>query len=152
MLLSNAGSTTEQQIEEQIDAIACSDASSSSTRSCETDVTDVTLQNSRQRRLSQQGQSSDDIIVEFVVWIETICGNTDCTDAQAVGNEIYNQVTGDIKQAIEDGTLIGSATATIDFCPVIIPIVAQLLPDFNKAWYPDWGGQSHTCKNDGNYP
>lgn len=151
MLLSNPESTFEQQIEEQIDLIACSDASLS-TRSCETDVTDVSLQNSRRRKLSQQGQSSDDIIVEFIVWIETICGNTDCTDAQAVGNAIYNQVTGDIKQAIEDGTLIGSATATIDFCPVIIPIVAQLLPDFNTAWYPDWGGQSRTCKNDGNYP
>ena len=105
----------------------------------------------------------DDFVVEFQIIIEAIC-SSGCTNADDVGETLYNQVTDGLRDAINDGSLVTalrdvssdlsdlleSANAIGDFCPVVIPILS-LLPDVN-AWYPDWRGQSQTCKNDGEYP
>ena len=153
MTLSNAGSLTEQELEEQIELSACPNLSN--IRGCSADVTDVTVQNGRRRKLSRQLQSSD-VLIEFTLWILNVCGTTDCSDAQAVSDALYSQATADLRNAIENGSLLStlssdpSVTANIDFCPVIIPVLAQLAD--HNTWYPDWREQSQTCKNDGEYP
>jgi len=93
--------------------------------------------------------------------LEAICSTSDCSDAQEVANQIYEQVTDDLRDAIQDGTIVSSlqessdslatllatATTTGDFSKVVVPILALLYD-----WYPVWKGQSNVCKNDGNEP
>lgn len=122
--------------------------------------------NTRLRRLSRQLQST--LVADYKIILEAICSgststSTDCDDGnvQAVANALYEQVTGDLKEAIKDGTLVttlqtssattstllAQATATGDFSAALIPILAYL-----SNWFPDWVGRSGTCKNDGSYP
>ena len=101
--------------------------------------------NSRLRRFLQ---TVDDLVIEFELIIEAICTSSDCTDAAVVtnlGSTIYNQVTGDLKAAIEGGSLISAlklssddiaellntATVTGDFSEIIIPILSLI-----TKWYP----------------
>ncbi|KAL7524078.1 hypothetical protein ACHAXR_001742, partial [Thalassiosira sp. AJA248-18] len=117
--------------------------------------------NARFRRLARQLQALADLEVEYEMVIEAICSSSSCTNAQDVGNSLYNQVTNDLRAVIEDGSLVSNliasssdisqileaATASGDFSEVVIPILALL-----SDWYPDWRGGSNTCKNDGNAP
>ena len=144
ILLNNFSATIESDL--------CPD--SSSVKTCE--VTDLTIDTGRRRRLRRL-QSSDDLILKFTLLIEAIC-NIGCTNAEAVGNAVYSQVSGDLLDAINDGSLITSlkkaspaltsllesSTVTGDFGEVVIPILDSLI------WYPNWKAQ--TCKNDGEYP
>lgn len=113
----------------------------------------------RTRRLWRQLQVlNDDIFVEYEIIIKAICSSSDCRhNAQAIGNALYDQVTGKLREVIENGTLgnvlkeasndvdalLGAATTTGDFSDVVIPILAFLLD-----WYPDWPGRSGTCLNE----
>lgn len=112
---------------------------------------------SRRRRLL----SLDLLVIEFELVIEAICSSSSCADAEAIANDIYSQVTGELKAAIDGGslvddlravsgdldTLLGTASASGDFSDVVVPILALL-----SVWYPDWGHQKHTCRNDGKQP
>jgi len=97
--------------------------------------------------------------------IEAAYDSSECSDPQAlqdIANTVYNQLVGDLREAIDNGSLVSSlnaepsgdisellraATVTRDFSEVVIPILALI-----SKWYPDWKGQSDTCKNDGNEP
>jgi len=99
--------------------------------------------------------------VEYRIVIEAICSSSDCSDAVTVANQLYEQVTGDLRVAIDNGSVVSSiqetssvlatllqdATASGDFSPVVIPILALL-----SKWYPDWRGASSVCLNDGKAP
>jgi len=112
------------------------------------------------RRLSRKLQSS--LLVEYEIIIDAICSSSDCSDAQTLANKVYEEVTGDLLDAIQDGTIVSSlqqtstalatllqnASATGDFSEVVVPILALLA----SYWYPHWQGQTNTCKNDGNEP
>ena len=103
-------------------------------------------------------------MVEYEIVIEAICSSSDCGNPQAVqdiANAVYDQVTGNLREAIDNGSLVSSlragssdlsdlievATESGDFSDVVIPILALI-----SKWYPAWGGQSNACLNDGNAP
>lgn len=56
-------------------------------------------------------------------------------------------LTGLQETSTDLATLLEGATATGDFSEVVVPILALL-----SSWYPDWNGQSETCRNDNNAP
>jgi len=128
-------------------------------RSCECNILSINDEPNRLRRLSRKLQTS--LLVAYELVIEAICSTSDCSDAQEVANQIYKQVTDDLRDAIQDGTIVSSlqessdslatllatATTTGDFSKVVVPILALLYD-----WYPVWKGPSNTCKNDGNEP
>ena len=105
--------------------------------------------------------SGSSLVFEYEIIIESIC-NADCSNAQAVANKLYGQVTAALLSALSDGSfadelrqasstavsaLLANAKFTGDFGPVVIPLLSLL-----SEWYPDWRGQSNKCKNDGNAP
>ena len=156
----DAGSLTpsaESQFAGQIEESFCPDSPDVSDCNAE-----VTFSNASRRRLSRQLQSSE-LIVEFTLWIQTLC-DAGCSDASTVSTAIYDKVTGDLLGGVQDGSfltrlsaasadlanVLASATASVDFCPIIVPVLG-LLGD-QPDWYPDWAGHSGTCKNDGEYP
>lgn len=99
--------------------------------------------------------------MEYEIVIVAICSSSDCSDTQKVANQLYKQVTGDLRAVIEDGSMVISLRATSseisallenasisgDFSEVVVPILALL-----SDWYPDWTHGSNTCLNDGNAP
>lgn len=119
---------------------------------------------SRLRRLSRQLQST--LVADYQIILEAICSGSSSTDCdekniQAVANTLYEQVTGDLKKVINNGSLVttlrassvsisnllAKAIATGDFSAAVIPALTYL-----SNWFPDWGGRTGTCKNDGSYP
>lgn len=121
----------------------------------------------RGRRLLSLNRKLQDseIDVEYELDLVAVCSGSECSDAESVkeiSNSVYNQVTSRLDEAITDGSLIQeirdsssaeiagvleNATATGEFSPAVVPLL-DLLSD----WYPDWQGQTRTCKNDGNSP
>jgi len=130
-------------------------------RSCECNILSINgvSQRKRLRRLSRILQSS--LLVEYELVIQAICGVSDCSDAQEVANQVYKQVTGDLLDALQDGTIVGSlqessstlatlledATVLGDFSEVVVPILALL-----SNWYPNWIRGGNVCLNDGDEP
>ena len=118
------------------------------------------------RRLRSRRSLQTDIstlLIEFEVVLQAVC-NTDCSNAETVGNLLYTQATGELEDALEDGTFINavvddlgaysslqtiltSASVSWSFEDVIIPIL-QLASE----WYPDWDSGETRCKNDGEAP
>jgi len=131
-------------------------------KSCECEIMEfrTTSQRYMLRRLQRRLQSAS-LQVSYELEIEAICSSSDCSDAQTVANQLYEEVTGGLRDAIDDGsalsslqgsssviaTLLDGAIITSNFGEVVVPILALL-----AVWYPDWRGQSGTCKNDGNSP
>ena len=123
-------------------------------------VQDFVSQRNRLRRLSLQLQSSV-LVVEYKCVIVAICSSSDCSDAQDVANQLYEQVTGNLRDSIEDGSVVSSLQATSSefftllenatilgaFSEFAVPILALL-----SDWYPDWSDGSNACLNDGNAP
>jgi len=130
-------------------------------RSCECTILSINgvAQRNRLRRLSRKLQSS--LVAEYKLVIKAICGVSDCSDAQEVASQVYKQVTGDLLDAIQDGTIVSSlqetsstlatflqgATVSGDFSEVVVPILTLL-----SNWYPNWIGGSNVCLNDSDEP
>jgi len=134
-----------------------------------TSLTEPSCTSGRRKLFRQLQTETSTIEAQYEVIIDTICRASDCSDVQELANQVYEQVTGDLKAAIDDGSLIASIAATVqttyadlattfmpifqeatltgDFSPLVIPVVAAL-----SKWYPDWQGVSNSCKNDGNEP
>jgi len=109
---------------------------------------------------SRQLLHHDTLLIQYEIIIEAVC-NTSCDDAAAVqdiANKVYNQVTGSLKHAIENGSLVidlrattsaelsellQSATATGNFSAYVVPLLLLL-----SKWFPNWGGVTNTCLND----
>jgi len=137
--------------------------------SCNCVVTNMSSSSRRNTFRKLRTLQTSSLVIEYELILELICGTSDCSDAQQVANGVYEKVIGDLKGAIDDGSMISSvqesllslsseladnvatvlqqATVTGDFSPVIIPILALL-----SEWYPDWSGGSHKCLNDGGAP
>ena len=110
-------------------------------------INDQPVNARRLRRRGRHLQSATYLTVEFEMQIEAYCSNSDCTDAQVVGNAIYAEATGNLRKAIEDGSFVGNLQATSselsvlfkdavasgNFSPVVIPIL-----NFIGDWYPNW--------------
>lgn len=110
--------------------------------------------NVRRRRLQ-----SSTLLVEFKIVIQAVC-STMCengSSVQQIANQVYNSVTGDLKNAIDSGnfvaalsatsaevaSLLATATASGNFDPVVIPLLSLI-----SDWFPNWSGGSSTCLND----
>ena len=108
----------------------------------------------RHRRLQ-----SSTLLVEYEIVIQAIC-STMCGDEstiQGIANQVYNSVTGDLKEAIDNGSfvtalsatssevasLLVTATASGDFAPVVIPLLSLI-----SNWFPNWSGGTNKCLND----
>jgi len=129
--------------------------------SCKARVLSVNGQSvtSRLRRHSRSLQES--LVLQYEMELEAICSSADCSDAQTVGNALYALVTGTLRTAIEDGsivaslravstdfaTLLASATATGVFTDLVVPVLTVL-----SNWYPNWRDGTNNCLNDGNAP
>ena len=50
--------------------------------------------------------------VEYRIVIEAICSSSDCSDAVTVANQLYEQVTGDLRVAIDNGSVVSSLQQT----------------------------------------
>lgn len=139
-----------------IEDIAC--PTDGESKSCKCNVLKISeTSRNRLRKLSRQLQPSN-LLIEYELVIEAICSSADCSDIQTVANQLYQEVTGTLRVAINDGsvisalqtissdlnTLLENATVSGDFSEVVVPILALL-----AKFYPDWSGQSNTCKNDG---
>ncbi|KAL7531087.1 hypothetical protein ACHAXR_003831, partial [Thalassiosira sp. AJA248-18] len=130
-------------------------------KTCTIRVTEFNNQALR-RRLSRRLQN-ENLLVEYEIILEAICSSDGCNaaDVQSVANTLYAEVTGDLKKAINDGTLVSTLQAssssvgtllentvtTGDFSAIVVPILTVL-----SKFYPDWTGRSGSCKNDGEYP
>lgn len=120
----------------------------------------------RGRYLSSRKLQTTSLLVEYEIIIEANCAASQCSDPQAVqdiANAIYDQVTGSLKEAIDNGSLVqdlqistsstalaslfDNAVATGDFSTLVVPLLALI-----SKWYPDWDGRSRACKNDGQSP
>jgi len=152
-----------QDFKDALESTGCPD----DMQSCRVEMQEPDCQSSntslRRRGLTaRQLQTTTEL--EYEVIIETICSDGSCSndDAQSVANELYEQVTGDLLDAINDGSmmqgviassttevanLLTAATVTGDFSSLVLPLLS-LLTEF----YPDWTGNSETCKNDGKAP
>lgn len=144
-------------LEEILEQRGC--PSSADVKSCEATVTSVGGVPRNGGRLRRFLSSA--LLIEYELVIETICASSDCSDVQTLANQVFEEVTGDLLEAITDGTVVSSlqevstsletlledVTATGEFSEVVVPLLALLV-----KWYPDWRGQSGTCKNDGNAP
>ena len=114
------------------------------------------------RRLLRTLQDEySDVKVEYVVEIESPCNDASCLDAKDVAVAINNQVTEQLTNAVEDGSLIETiAEATSDIAEVIETVTATIevspvelsVPSIFTKWYPEWHGKSNTCLNDGRAP
>jgi len=104
------------------------------------------------------------LLIEYELIIKAICKGSECTDGssiQTIANTLYDQTTGDLRDAIDDGsfvaslqassqdmaTLFANAVASGNFSDVVIPILALI-----SEWYPNWGKSEQICLNDGNAP
>ena len=151
-----------QDFKDSLESTGCPD----DMQSCTVEMQEPDCQSSntslRRRGLTaRQLQTTTEL--EYEVIIETICSDGSCSndDAQSLANELYEQVTGDLLDAINDGSLmqdfiassptadalLTTATMTGDFSALVLPLLA-LLTEF----YPDWTGSSETCKNDDKAP
>jgi hypothetical protein len=137
---------------------------------CETNllkVNGVKKEDLERNRLLRSRRSLVDLsnlVVEYELKIFAICSNADCTDAEAVGTQLYTTATGDLKAALQDGsfvaavkadisatnevnTILDNAGITWDFDALVIPLLG-----LSNLWYPDWHSGEIRCKNDGNAP
>jgi len=154
-----------EDIIDTIESISCLDGTESCTviinkhSDCQSSNESFQLLRSLASRHLQQTQFE----LEYEITIEQICSNG-CSDdeVQSVANELYRQVTDELKEAIDDGSMIqdiqtmsssevanilATATITGDFSDLVLPLLT-LLADY----YPDWEGQSGKCLNDGKAP
>ena len=115
------------------------------------------------RSLASRHLQQTQFELEYEITIEQICSNG-CSDdeVQSVANELYSQVTDELKEAIDDGSMIqdiqtmsssevanllATAIITGDFSDLVLPLLS-LLADY----YPDWEGRSGKCLNDDKAP
>jgi hypothetical protein len=159
------------KLTERIRITVCSAANAnSSVKSCVVRVLKVNgisvedPQRNRRLRSRSLVYTTDNLVVEYQMLLEAICTDSNCSDAQSVGNALYALATGELKDRLADGTFASnlktdlSATAEVNalldsavlywnFGNVVIPILNLL-----SHWYPDWNGGEIRCKNDGNAP
>ena len=130
---------------------------STKTQSCTVNILSVDCKKGR-RLLSLRQLNTSNLVVNYEILIQAICDTSDCSNAEAIGNALYKQVSDNIINTVKSGTLVdklkasSSANASIfqsvtstesQFKPVFIPILASFV------WYPDWSGNSGKCLNDG---
>ena len=128
-------------------------------QSCRATVTKINGEDVSSGALRRRRLPSLTLIVKYEIVIQAVC-STMCGDGssvQAIANQVYNSVTGDLRNAIDSGSFVAALTATSaevasllatavvsgDFSPVVIPLLSLI-----SDWFPNWGGGSTTCLND----
>lgn len=97
--------------------------------------------------------------VEYEALLEEICSTTDCTDADTVAQQLYDEATDAMREEIDNGNfalsvqaasaaenvdaLLAVAVDTSDFSAVVLTLLGAL-----SIWYPDWENSGY-CINDG---
>lgn len=155
--------------EEQVRAHVCP-SSSNVILNCDIKIVKVNgisvdnLQRNRLLRSRRSLTTLSDLVIDFEFVLQAICTNSACSDAQTVGNQVYTQATGDLKDALQDGTfllglqddlsastdivaILDAADLSWGFADLVIPIL-----NLSNFWYPDWNSGDIGCKNDGNAP
>ena len=140
-----------------IDAVQYSICDLTGYEDCTTTVTKVNGQSVGRVR-GRQLQSSI-ILIEFDTIVQFICDAGCSTNPQAIqtlADSVYQQARSDLQSAITSAALINSISAASsdianllvnafisgDFSQVIVPLLSLI------NWYPNWSGESNTCKND----
>lgn len=100
--------------------------------------------------------SLSSLVVSFEIELEALCTSSSCS-SEAISNALQVQVMGDLRTAIENGSLVNmlraasvyldallaNAIASFDLLEALVPT-----PALQADWFPDWTSQSHTCLND----
>ena len=60
----------------------------------------------RRLSLSSRQLNTASLVAEYEILIEAYCDTDACSDAEAIGNALYVQVSDILRDAIKDGTLI----------------------------------------------
>jgi len=149
-----------ESVKKSVESLVCNQQNTKNGTSCKANVTSVSCTEGK-RLLSLRRLNTASLVVKYEIIFKAVCETFDCTTAEATGNALYKQVSGDITNAINDGTLVKKLKASDPVAasvfqsvtriqnqlePVIIPILASFI------WYPDWIGRSGKCLNDGNAP
>lgn len=50
-------------------------------------------------------QSTNNALIEFLLILTAICNTSDCSDADTLGNELYDQAGNELQSSIDSGTL-----------------------------------------------
>ena len=148
-----------ESVKKSVESLACNQQNTKNGTSCKANATSVSCTEGK-RLLSLRRLNTASLVVKYEIIFKAVCETFDCTTAEATGNALYKQVSGDITNAINDGTLVKKLKASDPVAasvfqsvtriqnqlePVIIPILASFI------WYPDWIGRSGKCLNDGAY-
>ena len=70
-------------------------------------------------------QSTSDLVIAFEILIQAICSNSDCSDAETLGNQVYEQATGDLQDALSDGTFLNALSSDINASANIAAILSN---------------------------
>ena len=161
--------TIAELLEDIEDAIEQSISCPGDTETCTVMINESNCQSSNEslqqlrRGLTARDLQQSQFELEYEIIIEKICSNG-CSDeeVQSLSNELYEQVTDELKEAIDNGSmmqeirtlssseiaiLLETATMSGDFSDLVLPLLS-LLSDY----YPDWEHQSGKCLNDGSAP
>lgn len=101
--------------------------------------------------------------VEYETLLEEICSNSDCSNADAVAEALYEQATDAMRDEIDSGafassvqaaasaenlnTLLSAAVQSNDFGAVVLALLGTIQ---TLIYYPDWeNGSVGYCANDG---
>jgi len=143
--------------------LGCS--SRASTRSCVANVLSINGQEVNSNKVSvrrRQLLEPDTLEILYEIIMEAVCA-TSCDEAAAVqdiADEVYKEVTGTLKTAMKNGSLVNdlketspevskllqSASATGDFSALVVPLLSLL--SSKSKWFPNWGGVTYTCLSD----